>query len=889
MIPKGDCGAPLLVRAIARVVLALYPGWFRREHAADYRDAVEHRWRIERARGRGAGWRTVRVLLLDALSAVPEGRRHRDAIDELEDGGGWRGMTDGLMQDARLAIRSLARRPGFTALVVLTLSAGIGAHAALFGALDRFLLRPLPFDGGERMGFVTLRSVETGFMGSPTQELLERWREGTTTLEGIEVFRRGTALRPAPDGTTERLSRMEVSGGLASFVGVSPVVGRALVPDDARAGATPAVMLGEAFWTREFGRDPTVPGRSIVMSDTTYTIVGVWPAAATLDVDGGADVWAVIPPDSEANPSRLTWMITRLEPGADPGRASEELAALMEGVEREGSTERVPHVALPVEFLAPAFVTGLRVGWIGVVLLLGVAVVNAAGLLLNRAVTRGEEIGVRLALGSSSGRLVRLFLVEGGILALAGALGGLALARWGGAALAQVAPERFPELTGAIWNGRVLIAGTAAAAVAGLVCGLVPAIHLRSPAVRRLLTGSAAAARRGRGIRLGSALVAAQVALALVLAVGAGLGVRSFRALQDVDPGFDLERLAVLAVSLPSARYPTADDRVAFWSRAMDGFRSIPGVEGVTTSGVPPFSFSISFGEPTLVGEDPPPPLAEYTSQGSAGPDFFEVMGIPVLEGRAEPDRPLAAGERVGEIVVNRAFAERRPGSVVGREMQFPEVEGSTPIVGVVENVRAHGLADGQVRAQYYWLEGAPTDSYERFIFRASGDPASVLAAARARVAEVDPLLSLAAATTGPEILRRQTADHRFLATVLGIFGAIALTVASLGVYGAVSLAVQSRMRETGVRVALGAGQRRIVGHVLAVGFRPVLAGLVLGGAVTFGLAPYLRVALYEIGPTEPASYALAVLTLVAAGLAACLIPARRALRVDPVRTLRSE
>ncbi len=859
-----------VARGLGRALLLLHHPSFRREFGPSFVEAVEHRWRLEAARGRGATVRTLRVLLADLGPSL---------------GASWgraRPGSSSLPFDLRLAVRGLARRPAFSALVVLTLGLGIGSSAAILGALDRFVLRPLPFDEGARMVFIGLESPQTGFVMSPTQELLDRWRSART-LESFGVFRDRTVVLAGAD-TPQRLGRRVISGHLPEMVGLRPVLGRALGPDDARANAAPAMMLGEAYWRSAHGADPDVLGRTLSFNDSTFTVVGVWPARATLGFGAEPAVWTAIPEGREADPSSFTRVLAVLAEGAETDQVRTELAQLAVGVDRERIRDRVPTVLSPHFFLGDDFVTGLWMTLGGSLLLLVVGVLNTSNLLLNRAVTRGPETGLRLALGASAGRIVRLYAIEGLFLALLGTGLGLALAHVAHAGLAAVAPSRFPDLAAPLVGGRTIVWGAAVAGIAAALCALVPALHLTSRDLRRSLIGRSATPGRGRH-RARAALVSVQVALALMLAVGAGLGLRSFETLLDVDPGFDLEPLAIVSVALPSARYPEEAMQDAFMRRVEASLRVLPGVEGVAVSGVPPFSFSTMAGEPTLVGE----PLAEaegrWTSQASASPGYFEVMGIPILEGRA-PDAADAAATDL-RALVNETFARRWSGSVVGRSLRFPESDVTMEIIGVVGDVRSNALTDGEARVQYYVVDRGAGGSYTRFLLRAS-DPEAVVAAAGARIRELDPML-IPSSTTGRDLLRAQTADQRFLAFLLGAFGTLAVVVATLGVYGSVALAVSERTREIGVRVALGSAATGVVRHVFALGLRPAAVGALGGLLVAMAGARWVESALYEVGPLDPAALGGALAVLAVAATVACLVPARRALRVDPSRTLKAE
>lgn len=794
-------------------------------------------------------------------------------------------MIEGMVSDVRLALRGLVRRPGFAVTVVLTLALGLGANGAIFRVLDRVVLRPLPYEGGDRMVYLVLRSPEIGFHRSPRQEELDRWREGARTLDALEAFRPGTRVL-AGRGSAELLDYTEVSEGLPGIIGLRPLVGRTFLNQDHDPGAPPVVMLSERYWRSAHGGSPDVVGRTLELDGTHHTVVGVWPEDAPLGMDQPPDLWLPVERGAEADPRRATTILAVLSEGASPAAARDELAGLLEGVGDGSAPTWVPVIRSPSSDLGGTFLAGIRIAYAGVLVVLLVAMVNAAGLLFNRAVSREEELGVRLALGGSGGRLVRHFLVEGTVLSLLGA-GAAVLVAWAGVAFLEgFAPPDFPGVRGGGLDRRMVGYVGGLALVTALVCGLIPALHVRSPRVKRLLTSRGQVGRRRwRGL-LGSGLVAGQVALALMLVVGAGLTLRSLQSIRSVDPGMDIERLVVFSLRLPEERYGSPEEQEAFFRSAMDRMEGVPGVEGVTLSGYPPFRFPMSPGTVHLAGRVPDEPEQGFTATGGGRPGYFELLGIPVLEGRTF----TADDEGREVVVVNEAFARRYAGEdVVGRELVFSDSETRYVILGVVGDIPALGLADDPDRVQVYFPEMGQVTRFERFIVRTAGPPGEMIPALRRRISEIDPGLPLRSVTTGPELLAVQTADQRFLAVLLATFSVVALLLAVLGVYSSVSLAVRRRTREMGVRMALGAGVPRMVRHVLALGLKPVAGGMLVGSLAAVVLSRFVEPVLYETPPTDPLSFGLAAAILLAAGSAACLVPARRAFRLEPSEVLREE
>jgi predicted permease len=863
--------------------LRAYPTSFRSERGEDYFEVIAHRWLRERRRGGllVAAVRTVRVLLADTSRAAPAAhrlaRREWRRLARKGNGRAWAGFGGALM-DARVALRSLAKRPGFTTLVVLTLGLGIGANAALFGALDRIVLRPLPYPDGDRLVYVMDRHRELGWQITPGEQAVARWRESAQTVEWLETWSRLTAVRTGA-GVAELLEVTTVSVGLPESLGVQAVAGRVPRASDIRPSDPPVVMLAEGFWKREFGADAGVIGRTMRLNDTIFTVAGVWPAAARLELGRTPDLWRIHAADVFGEGY---FVMALARQGATAGDIESELAALSGGLE-DGRQGFVPVVHAPYWMLGDTYVQGLWLVFGGVVLLLLVALANTANLLLNRTVSRAGELGVRAAVGGSAGALARLFLMESLALTGVGVAVAILVARVGGGALAALVPERLPVLEGASADARVLGYAALLAAVSAFICVLAPVTHLRSLDVRRLL--SRAEVGRSGGGRSGwtrQALVALQVGLAVVLVTGSALTLRSFQKLTSVDAGVAVDRLAQFSVRLPEPRYATPEARSAFWDRLLEAVESLPGVEGVTTTSASLMRYYLDARPPHLEGE----PKREQPGAVSYGagvrPGFFSVTGVPLLEGR-DFDR---SDERV--IIVNRTFARRHSESVIGRRITFDD---STfyGIIGVAGDVMAGGLRENPDRLQFYRPDLRLDGSFERFIVRAAGDPAAVLSVVRARLAELDPDLPIREVTTGAEILRNDTARHRFVAQLLAVFGSLALLLAVTGVYGVVALDVSRRTREVGIRVALGAGMRRVVGDVLNAGLRPVVIGIIAGALASLWAVRYVEGMLYRVPTTDPLSIATGIGLLLLAATAACAIPARRASRVDPVRALRAE
>jgi predicted permease len=648
------------------------------------------------------------------------------------------------------------------------------------------------------------------------------------------------------------------------------------------------VLLAETYWRREFGADASAIGRTLTLNDTVFEIAGVWPASARLDLRHAPDLWRVLPEDpldasrEGARDGVVGYALALLRPGVGVAEVEAELAGLTPNLEDvpEGV---IPSIGTPSSFLGNDFVQGLWLVFAGGLALVLVSIVNTANLLLGRTLSRSGELALRMAVGGSRASLIRLFLVESLLLTAAGVAIGAALAAAGSGALSALLPQRLTVLDAAVTGRRVIFYTSMIAAVCAIVCTVVPALWLGRRDLHALMTrriGDRASAGSSRGQAW---LVAVQAAFAMLLVTGGAMTARSFQRLRAVDPGVELSQLLSFAVSLPENRYGEPAAARAFHETLRSRLLALPGVRGVTTSDNPLLNYTRRISQPYFDGEARPDDDGTFTSIAGVHPGFFGVAGISLIAGRDFPD---TEGER--EVIVNQAFARRYSGSVLGRLLRMDE-GAAYRIVGIAEDVRSAGLADAPDRVELYMRSPGFNSSYERYIMRTAGDPAAVMSAARATVAEVDPVIPIREAITGPELLRRETARHRFVAMLLAVFAALGLLLAVAGVYGVVSLDVSRRSRELGIRMALGAGIQRVAGDVLTTGIRPVLLGVLAGAAASLFGARYIEDVLYAVSTADPASLGLGVLILLGAGGLACWIPAGRACRVDPVRVLRAD
>ncbi|HKQ61003.1 MAG TPA: ABC transporter permease [Candidatus Polarisedimenticolaceae bacterium] len=810
------------------------------------------------------------------------------------------------MNELRYALRNLLRRPGFTAVALVTIALGIGANTAIFSVVNAVLLRPLPFPEPDRVCLVWENNLDRGwprFSVAPGNFL--DWRERSRTIESFAAFAsRSLALTGGAE--PEQLDAAAVSPDFLRVLRVTPELGRGFLPTEETGGESHVVLLGHDLWQRRFGGALGVVGTAISLSGVSHTIVGVMPAGFEFP-DAQARLWvplAMAPEFSHTSrgPRSLN-AIARLKPGVALGEAQAELAGIAKSLEQEfGGWSRGWSVTL-VPLREEAVGDVRKALWVlmatvGFVLLIACA--NVANLVLARANARGREFAVRSALGASRARVVRLLLTENVVLFVAGGTAGALLAVWGVDLLAAGAPPPISTRAAGALDVRVLGFTLALALVTGLLSGLAPALV----ATRRELQDALKDGVRGTGAgagksRLRSFFVVAQVALSLLLLTGAGLMVRSFQRLLGVAPGFDPHRAITLRVSLPESAYGSDPAVLGFYDRAFEQLRAVPGVQLAAATHLLPLTGNSV--RPFLVeGREKPPAGDEPTAQYRiVSPDYFRAMGTRLVAGREF----LASdgGAAPGVVIVNASFQQRffNDERALGQRITLggmPDVWGE--IVGVVEDVRHFGL-DQAAQPEMYWMSGqaflarSPTLARLRrsmtFVVRTASDPLPLVPALRRAILAVDRDQPVSDVRTLEALLARSVADRRFQMELMGLFAAVALILSTVGLYGVVSLVSVQRTHEVGVRLALGARRGDIFRMIFASGLGLVLVGAALGLALAWGLTRLLTTLLFGVAPTDALAFSLAAVVLLAAAAVACWLPARRATRVDPLTTLRYE
>ncbi|MFL6195860.1 MAG: ADOP family duplicated permease [Thermoanaerobaculia bacterium] len=809
-----------------------------------------------------------------------------------------RGVTwmDDVRRDVRFALRSLGRSPAFTIVAVLCLALGIGANAAVFSVLNAVLLRPLPYPEPDRL----VRIYETmgnGGQGSVALPNYRDWVEQSTGFSQLAFWQTGSR-NLLGSGGAERIVTVETTPNLFSLLGVRPLRGRTFVPgqDDPRKARI--AVVSEAFWRNRFGGDPGLVGRAIQLDGFPYMVVGVMPEGFTFPPGGGtrADAWLLFndPRADDARGAHFLAVAGRLKPGMSLEQATAQLvqvAARMAKTYPDFQTGRSVLVQPLQDTVVGRSRKGLLILFGAVALVLLIACANVANLLLARAAVRQREVAVRLALGAGRTRLIRQFLVESLVLALAGAALGTLLAVLSLRALEPLVAGALPISGHIPLDGRVFGFLLLAAALSGLLFGIGPALQASRQDLRDSLTeggGKSTSSRRQQSFR--SALVVLEIGISLVLLVGAGLLLRGFLRLSATPSGLVAENVLTAHLAVPAAQLKGVTART--FHPVLEKVRHLPGVRSAALISMLPIQDAWTNGSYQVEGRPPLPldqqPLAEWRV---ASPGFFSSLGIPVLRGRdfAESD----GGPGVRRVIINEALARKEfPGEdPVGKQLRIDK-EAPHDIIGLVGSVRQAGLDQEPLTEIYFPYSQIGAEDYlgdSTLVIRTDVPPEGLSASVRGAVREVDPGLSLYNVQTMEEVVSRSLADRRLNLWLLGAFAGIALLLAAAGLYGVISYLVAQRTREIGVRLALGAQKSSVVGMVVRQGAVLVAAGIALGLVGSLAVTRVLESLLYGVSTRDPLTFVAIPALLAAVALLATWVPARRASRVDPMLAIRNE
>ena len=807
---------------------------------------------------------------------------------------------ENLLHDFRYAFRLLAKSPSFSAIAIITLALGIGANTAIFTVVNAVLLRPLPFR--DSSGLMIVAEKSSFPIISTSYENYVDWRNQSHSFASLEATR-GTTITLTGAGQPERLNARMITAPLLALLGVDAHIGRPFRPDEDRAGGAPVVLLSYGLWQRRFGGAIDVLGKSIDLDSRQYSIVGVLPRG--FELLQPAEVFLPLTPWAATLPDDRNWhpgimVVGRLQAGVTREQARTGMVTITKRLEQQypdyntgTSADVVPLQEQMVQNIRPALI--LLLGAVSFVLLIACA--NVANLLLSRAASRGREVAIRTSMGATRGRIIRQLLTESVLLSLAGGLLGLLFAWASLGPLLKISAGTVPQVFSVGLDRSVLIFTILVSVITGLVFGIAPAFRTTKIDLRETLNeGSRGSTAGPRHYRLHGALISIETALAMSLLVGSGLFLRSFSRMQDVSLGFQADHLLVADLPLSESAYARPEQRYGFYDRLIERARTLSGVRAAAAASFLPVSGGGGLIHFNISGH-PPKTAHDYVAAGyrAVTANYFETLGVPLLQGRLI--HPADNEKSPSVVVINAAmahvyFPNENP---LGKRMQI----GATPdnqiptmeIVGVVGDV-TQGLGlepKAEMYVPYQQLDQLLPIFQMSIVLRTAGDPHLQAAALRSVLAEIDPNQPLVKVRTMEDNMAATVAQPRFRTWLIGIFAALALTLAAVGIYGVTSYSVTQRTSEIGIRVALGAQPADIFRILVGEGLRFALIGVAVGLITTLVLTRLLASFLYGVSASDPLIFSSVALLMIAISAAASFFPARRATRVDPVVALRHE
>ncbi|HXI23961.1 MAG TPA: ABC transporter permease [Pyrinomonadaceae bacterium] len=801
-----------------------------------------------------------------------------------------------ILKDTRYGIRSLAKHPGFTAIALITLALGIGANTAIFSVVNAVLLKPLPFDEPERI--VWLWDTQPQLATAPTSlpDFLG-WKDQNRSFAHLAAYQGGSMFVDAGDGATDTPVGL-VTPDLFSVFQVSPILGRTFTEEETLPGRFRVAVLSHSMWQNRFGSDSNVLSRTVQLNGAAYTIIGVMPAG--FSYPDRAELWRPLPIDPaklDPGPHYLK-VVGRLKPGVTLSQAQADMSVIAARLSQQYKEKNAGH-GVKLEPLSNVVVgdIGLALyvllGAVGFVLLIACA--NLANLTLARVGARQKEIALRTALGASRLRIVRQLLIESVMLAIGGGVVGLLLAFWAVRWVVSLSADTIPRAREISIDPRVAWFTLLVSVVTGVLFGLAPALQVSRPDLTDALKESGRSTAGIRTNRLRNALVVSEVALSLVLLVGAGLMIRSFAKLNEVDPGFKPGQVLTLGVAFLRVKYPEDDQVAQVFSQILERAAATPGVLSAGAISDLPLTGSNISDSFTIEGRPPIAKEAEpSTEYHIVTPRYFESMGIPLLSGR--DIAPTDKRQSPNVVVINDVFARRHFAgeNPLGHRLKLQGQERDPLlIVGVVSNVRNLAL-DEQPTPEVYapFLQDPLFPTYQRsmtMVVRSNSDPGAISGPLRAAVSSVDKSLPVYALKPLTEHLRDSLARRRFNLILLSIFSCVALALAAIGIYGVINYSVNQRTHEMGIRMALGAKPRDVLRLVVRQAMILALAGVGIGLLASLALTRLMKGLLFSVSVTDPITLAVISLLMTLIALLACLIPARRATKVDPMVALRYE
>jgi predicted permease len=819
-------------------------------------------------------------------------------------------MLEILLQDMRFGLRMLRKNPGFSFVAILTLALGIGANTAIFGVVDRLLVRTLPVNEPQQLVNLTGRDEKGGEDTSFSYPIYADYRDQNEVFAGLLAFSE-TPLNCSEGGSPERIQGVLVSGNFFDVLGVTPALGRTFLPEeDHTPGAHPVAVVSYGLWRRKFGADPKLVGRTITLNTHRFTVIGVAPAEFRGLRRGLApDVYVPIQMIAQAWPGRearhlqnrgFSWLnlMGRLKPGVSRAQAEASMSALSSRIEKAHPNFTWPMIALADGSQGETGIisdwrTPLRLLLAMVALVLLIACVNIANLLLARAQTRSREMAVRLAVGASRARLIRQLLAESLLLSLAGGLLGLLMAVWISGLLAKYSPptgSSAPPLLAAGLDGRALAFTLALSLLTSLLFGLAPAWQASRPNLTLALKEETGG-RGGWRFRRGGALVVGQIALSMILLISAGLCVRSLQKLQQIDTGFEAAQVLVMDIDLSLSGY-TEEQGGRFYASLLERMAALPGVESASVGRIVPLGGNGMRLSVDIEGYTPPDGKPLNLDMNLVGPQYCATLKLPLLAGRDFTSADNRGAQRV--VIINQAAAHaywpnQNP---LGKYLSMSAPGESVPqlfeIIGIVGDSRYRSLTES-------FRPGILLPSWQNYrpdlslFLRSASDPTTLVETARRELSALDPQLPITQIRTLAEQRRDSLYSQRATALLLVSFGGLALLLVALGMYGVMAYAVTQRAREMGIRLALGAQPGNVRALILRQGAWLIVAGLAMGGGCAWATTRGLKSFLYEVSATDPVTFVVVTALLCAVALLACWIPARRATKVDPLIALRQE
>ena len=836
-----------------------------------------------------------------AMRSFGNVNRAVDAAYDVKGGG----LFETLAQDIRYGLRMLAKHKAFTSVAVVTLALGIGANTAIFSVVNELLLSPLPYRDAEKIAMLWEVSPEGRHQNTTSRANYRAWRAQNTSFQNVAAFT-DQRFNMTDAGEPEELSVQLATPEIFNVLGVDPLLGRTFRPEDGEPANMDIAVLSYPLWQRRFGGQSNIVGQQLTLNDRKFTIIGVMPPSFQFHIKSRsgtgrpAELWSILPmpvgPGANDR-GRFLSVVGRLKDGVSPEQAAAELRTIEARLSDE-TPEYNKNYSAEVLPLRDQFFGNVRrplwlmLGAVGFVLLIACA--NVANLLLSLATSREKEIAVRAALGARRFRIVRQLLTESLLLALLGSALGLGFAYLGIKALVLISPRDLMSLQGVGLNLTVLAWTLGVSLLTGIIFGLAPALHVSRLNLNDSLKdgGKSESAQAGGSRRLRNALVVSEIALAVVLLASAGLLIRSFIRLQQVDRGFETDNLLTMIVRVPNSRYREDAQFVNFFSQTLERTRHLPTVRSAGMVNFLPLYGGL--GSATgfkIVGRpEPPPGQGPSTDVRVADAGYFQTMGIPLLRGRNFSDSEQRETKHV--ILINEALARKHfpDQDPIGRRLDVEMFDTPQPaeIIGVVGNVRYDSLIDESPPAVYFPHPDL-TYAFMTLVIRTDGDPTAIAPAVQREIRALDPNQPVSDVRTMNQVMADWVSRSRFNTLLLGLFAGLATLLSAVGIFGVMNYSVALRTREIGLRLAVGAQPRQVLLLVLRQGLVLTVVGIVLGLAAAFALTRLLSGLLFGVGAVDVTTFTTISLLLVLVSLLACYLPARRAMRIDPLRALRYE